>query len=156
MPSRIESINFLKMSGLGAIVTERMTPEEYQEKLKIHRYFLAFPGMHMPLCHNIFEAIFSGCIPISHSNYLNLLPIEIHEPLAPFSWNTHSELINLIHRLTEGNDAGNDEEKAVIALQSYTHSYFHSSKLTDSLSRSKTILICGEEYSLQHRNVTMS
>ena len=95
MPNRMESIKFLQENGQGQIISSRINHDQYCEPLKSHRYFLALPGMHMPLCHNVFEAIFCGCIPVIHSLYLKLLPKELQEPLMPYSWETHDELLEM-------------------------------------------------------------
>jgi len=149
MPNRIESIKFLQKNGHGHIISSRINHDQYCERLKSHRYFLALPGMHMPLCHNVFEAIFSGCIPVIHSLYLKFLPKELQEPLMPYSWETHDDLLELLKDLAQKKVEIPIEEEAQRAMREASDSYFRSPNLFEEVAKSKNILLCGEEHSVR-------
>jgi len=153
MPSRVETIEFLKENGLGEIIFNRMSPDAYFTKLKQSAYFLALPGMYMPLSHNVFEAMFSGCIPIIHLRYLQLLPETMQEELTPYSWDSHVELLQLISKLT--NEIHAREEKTRIACAKFANSYFHNPILHDSVAKAETIIICAEEHSVRIKESAM-
>ena len=149
MPNRMESIKFLQKNGQGQIISGRINPDQYHERMKSSRFFLALPGMHMPLCHNVFEAIFSGCIPIIHVLYLQLLPKELKDTLMPYSWESHDELLKLLaHIEHEAIDIAH-EERAQKAMQVVTNSYYQNPNLFEAVDKAKNILICGEEHSVQ-------
>jgi hypothetical protein len=155
MPNRMASIQFLNQNGFGDVISVRMPHEEYCERLKSHRFFLALPGMHMPLCHNVFEALFSGCIPIIHLQYLQLLPKTMQEELKPYSWDTHNELLQLLSRLTNENQSLVQEEKTRMACATFANSYFRNPNLHDLVAKAETIIICGEEHSVRSHESAM-
>ena len=149
MPNRMESIKFLQKNGQGQIISGRINPDQYHERMKSSRFFLALPGMHMPLCHNVFEAIFSGCIPVIHLLYLQLLPKELKDPLMPFSWESHDELLELLaHIELETIDIAH-EKRAQKAMQAFANSYYQNPSLFEDVAKSKKILLCGEEHSVR-------
>jgi hypothetical protein len=50
----------------------KIPPERWLEALSKADFFLACPGVGMPLCHNVIEAMTAGCIPIlQYSAYLS-------------------------------------------------------------------------------------
>lgn len=149
MPNRIETIQFLQKNGHGHIISSRINHDQYCERMKSSRFFLALPGMHMPLCHNVFEAIFSGCIPVIHLLYLQLLPKELKDPLMPFSWESHDELLELLaHIELETIDIAH-EKRAQKAMQAFANSYYQNPSLFEDVAKSKKILLCGEEHSVR-------
>ena len=149
MPNRMETIEFLQKNDRENIISGRIEHDQYRERMKSSRFFLALPGMHMPLCHNVFEAIFSGCIPVIHVLYLKLLPKELQEPLKPFAWYTHDELLSLLFNLENQKFDISHEERAEIALQDFTNSYYQNPNLFEAVARSEQILLCGEEHSVR-------
>ncbi|MGM0444050.1 MAG: hypothetical protein ACQEQV_07675 [Fibrobacterota bacterium] len=52
--------------------------EKLFETLSSFDFFMAFPGSHMPLCHNLAEAIYAQTIPVIQRSYGKLL----HPPLT--------------------------------------------------------------------------
>jgi hypothetical protein len=50
----------------------KITPQRWLEALAKADFFLACPGVGMPLCHNVIEAMASGCVPIlQYNEYLS-------------------------------------------------------------------------------------
>lgn len=48
-------------------------PSMIKEVVRKFQFFLAFPGMYMPLCHNLTEAMSVGTIPILEENYAKVI-----------------------------------------------------------------------------------
>lgn len=47
--------------------------EKIRETLAKYAFFLAHPGVTMPLCHNVVESLSAGCIPILQEGYARIL-----------------------------------------------------------------------------------
>lgn len=47
--------------------------KELRSVINNFHFYLALPGVFMPLCHNIIEALSTGSIPIIHKTYANLM-----------------------------------------------------------------------------------
>jgi hypothetical protein len=61
-------------------------------------YYLALPGIDMPLSHNLIEAISSGCIPVLHKEYANLFYPPLEDQVHAFLYETLDELdVILLH-----------------------------------------------------------
>lgn len=48
-------------------------PSQVKQVISRFNFYFAYPGMYMPLCHNLIEAMSVGSIPIIHRNYVKLL-----------------------------------------------------------------------------------
>jgi hypothetical protein len=59
-------------------------------------FFLALPGIIVPQCHNIIEAMSAGCIPILHSCYAKLLVPNLEQGVNALIYNDLDELNELI------------------------------------------------------------
>lgn len=59
-------------------------------------FFLALPGIIIPQCHNIIEAMSSGCIPVLHSCYAKLLVPNLEHGVNALVYNNLEELNELI------------------------------------------------------------
>jgi len=60
-------------------------------------FFLALPGVVMPLCHNVIEAMFFGAIPIlMHNNLFHPPLVHMHNCLV---YSSHEELKHILNEL---------------------------------------------------------
>ena len=70
------------------------------EELKIiltkFDFFLALPGIIIPQCHNLIEAMSAGCIPVLHSCYAKLLVPNLEHGVNALIYNDLDELNVLI------------------------------------------------------------
>lgn len=62
-------------------------------------FYLALPGVVIPISHNLIEAMAAGCIPVIHKDYAELLRPKLENRKNCFSYNTLEELDELIRDL---------------------------------------------------------
>ena len=106
----------------------------------------------MPLCHNLYEAIEFGCIPILHASYRNWLEPALKKATQAFEYSTMDELKSLVENILSG------------ALESETHlahseiqawideDYGLEGILRASKANGKLILCAEEDSVLIHQN----
>lgn len=70
--------------------------DELKTLLTKFDFFLALPGIIIPQCHNIIEAISSGCIPVLHSCYAKVLVPNLEHGVNALVYNNLDELNDLI------------------------------------------------------------
>jgi hypothetical protein len=83
-------------------------------------FFIAFPGAHMPLSHNLTEALFCETIPIIQKSYANLLsPVLVHRKTA-LVFDSEKEIHSL---LTYAFDITQEEKEN---MRSHIRSYYQN------------------------------
>jgi glycosyltransferase involved in cell wall biosynthesis len=70
--------------------------ERWLEALSKADFFLACPGVGMPLCHNVIEALATGCIPILQ--YADYLPPPLQDGVNCLAFKTSAELQEIAAR----------------------------------------------------------
>lgn len=68
----------------------KIPPERWLEALSKADFFLACPGVGMPLCHNLIEALAAGCIPLLQ--YAAYLPPPLEHGVNCLAFNDAAEL----------------------------------------------------------------
>ncbi|GER59699.1 hypothetical protein ULMA_18070 [Patiriisocius marinus] len=80
LPVSTENYHELKatLKDGSIVICERdklsFPPAKLLEELSSFSFYLALPGRGMPLCHNLTEALFLGCVPILQEVYSNTMP----------------------------------------------------------------------------------
>ena len=103
---KLNSLKFLK-NFIEAKIDNKVllvdTSKEFSielEELKIiltkFDFFLALPGIIIPQCHNLIEAMSAGCIPVLHSCYAKLLVPNLEHGVNALIYNDLDELNVLI------------------------------------------------------------
>lgn len=149
MPTRNETLLFLAHNGFNHIIYDRITLGEYSAKLQSNSFFLALPGMFMPLCHNVFEAIFSECIPILHTRYLQLLPSELHPSLLGFTWQSHEDLLVLLQKLEMEPTDTPGQIAAREIMRAFKKTYFNSTFILSKIEAAEKLTLCAGEHSVK-------
>lgn len=75
---------FVRLKGL------RIDEGKWLDTLSLTNFFLCPPGVSMPMCHNIIEALAVGTIPIT--NYPNSFPVPLEHGVNCLSFKTEDEL----------------------------------------------------------------
>jgi len=75
----------------------RISQKKWLPVLSMFDFFLAPPGVQMPLCHNIIEAIAVGTIPFT--NYYNWFEVPLEDGKNCIAFNDEKELLQGIHRI---------------------------------------------------------
>ena len=75
----------------------RISQKKWLPVLSMFDFFLAPPGVQMPLCHNIIEAIAEGTIPFT--NYYNWFEVPLEDGKNCIAFNDEKELLQGIHRI---------------------------------------------------------
>lgn len=131
MPSRFETAEFLRSQGYERLFHSNLQTDEYVQLLSQAHFFLALPGLYMPFSHNLYESIFSGCIPIIHNNYRRMLEEPLRTILKPFGWDNHEELCTLILKIDSDSGRGNVEylkhQTVLDVLAQFTYQYYYDS-----------------------------
>jgi hypothetical protein len=81
--------------------TERhlLSQREYLDLLARSDFFLAPPGVVMPLCHNIVEAMSVGTVPVT--NYGHLLSPPLRPDVECIAFSTEAELVAQVRRVLD-------------------------------------------------------
>ena len=146
MPSRTETIKLLNET-FPDLVRDRMKQPEYIDLLRTTRFFICLPGLSMPLCHNLYESIACGCIPIIHESYSAWLHPGLQEILRPTTYSDDRELTTLIFNINAGTFSINEPETRQALNQHFQYSNSWRA-ISDALKEEKKLLICAEEKSL--------
>lgn len=146
MPERGETLRYLKQH-CPDVILPKTSPANFCSLLSYADFFICLPGMFMPLCHTLYEAISYQTIPVCHTHYLSEVDSDLRAILSPYSWNTHSELIQLIQHLQQS--APNELEKQTKAnLLRYLKTSLTSGFIESRIRNSRHVFICAEEKSI--------
>jgi hypothetical protein len=66
--------------------------QELRSMLAKFDFFFALPGVVMPLCHNIVEAMSSGCIPFLQESYANLFDPPLRDGVCSITFRDEKDL----------------------------------------------------------------
>jgi hypothetical protein len=172
MENRLENISFLKNKGILTEVTSKVDLDEFLaserdkecivlDKNKIFikmenlrsvlcefPFFLAFPGVNIPHCHNIVEAMSVGSIPIIHKNYASLWSPELkHLETAIVYSNLDDlyEILKLVFDLEE-----NIVEKMHLNVLNFYHDNLTPNAVVNKMEKniSYPIFLQAEHYSV--------
>ena len=154
MPSRNQTIEFLKQHGLNDFISERIPNSHYLKQLRKNSFFIALPGVAMPICHNLYEATYFGCIPILHDNYLRTLDNDLQNILKKFTWGNHQALMQLLLNLNEFCET----ELSIVRdqLAEYWDSTMSSERILENVKSAKELIICAEHWSVEQLRLTIS
>ena len=72
--------------------TVRFDQKAYRKYLASFDFFLALPGIHMPICHNIVEAISLGTIPFVHQAYAKHMHPPLEHMKTAFIYNDFNQI----------------------------------------------------------------
>ena len=103
MPNRLDQLVYIE-HHIPEIQVHHWIPnnEEYAQLLAESSHFLCLPGYKMPLCHNLYEAIEFGCVPIVHSSYRTWLEPPLKKATQAFEYSTMDELKGLVETVLSG------------------------------------------------------
>lgn len=76
-----------------------LNAKRYTQYLAQFRFVICAPGVSMPLCHNLIEAMEAGCVPIF--SYPEWLPPGLTNGVNCLVYKTTDDLVNLLHQLPE-------------------------------------------------------
>jgi hypothetical protein len=111
--------------------TERLTPSQYINKMASVSFFLALPGIHMPLSHNIAEALSVGTIPFIHISYATLLSPPLTHMLDAYVYQDFNTIGKDIFTLSQL--ATKDIHLMSINATSYYENYLSESAVVQNL-----------------------
>ena len=147
MPNRIETIASLKATYPESVRARTENFEEYLEYLHNTRYFICLPGVVMPLCHNLYECLECGCIPIVHAAYTQWLHPELKQLLRETTYGSDAELLGLLKSI-HARTTNINEKKKKDDLQLHVQQQCAWTSVCRAVHEGKEILICAEEHSV--------
>lgn len=62
--------------------------------LRRFKFYFALPGVHIPQCHNIIEAVFCQTIPVIHQEYANTMTPPLENNIHAITYDSIEDLIN--------------------------------------------------------------
>ena len=147
MPTRLATLNLIQESHpeLGLLIPEI---DKYRDLLLETQYFICLPGVCMPLCHNLYECVICGCIPVLHFNYAKWLDPELQSLLKPVTYHNDNELLEWISRIKSGHFISRPDELA-LDLMAHCKTSLSWPYIKSSLINSEKALICAEEISVK-------
>lgn len=75
--------------------TNALNAKEMFNELSRSSFYLALPGVTMPLCHNIIEAMNCKSIPILQDIYANMFPVPLVNGVNCFTYNQKNDLLEI-------------------------------------------------------------
>ena len=153
MPNRLKQIEFIKDHITNIDVNRWMASNnDYAKLLATSSHFLCLPGYKMPVCHNLFEAIEFGCVPIVHISYHKWLEPALKSATTSFTYSTMDALKLLVDRILSG-QMNEETRSAQSKLKDWIDSeYALEDILKSSIARGE-IILCAEEDSVAiHEN----
>jgi hypothetical protein len=122
-------------------------PQELVKFLNNSRFFLAFPGVVMPLCHNIIEAMAIGCIPVL--NYNHLFSPKLTNDVNCLTYSSLDDLKNVIDNLNS------IDETSLAAMRENVLEYYEEhlsiKSVVDNIlnTDAKHVSLCAEHQSVE-------
>lgn len=100
--------------------TFKINLENIRPLLGKFSFFIAFPGIVMPPCHNLIEALSVGTIPIIQKNYAATLQPPLIDNINSIQFENENDIIEKINWSYTLSDSKIDEMKTK-AMEYYTH-----------------------------------
>ena len=150
IPSRNAALDFLIKSGFEELISSKTSAEQYLKNLQEHTFFIALSGVSMPLCHSLYEAIYFQCIPLVHTNMLELLDPSLSRLLRPYAWSSLTELASFLRNSRDMQE--HDLHSTRSDLKDYWNKNFDPIELTKRIRQAKKVFICAEEKSVDLLN----
>lgn len=147
MPNRIRTFEYLLHAFPSQFTKKRKPQEAYLRMLKEHHFFIGLPGVCMPLCHNIYEAIYFQCTPLLHANTLQYIDKKLQAIIEPYCWNSLANLQDILISIQKGTYKPH-YTRLQIELEAYWQSELTPEALFRKIELADSILICAEEKSV--------
>lgn len=128
--------------------------KEWRKILAGMHFFLCFPGQVMPFCHNIYEVMSVGTIPVLHKNYAILFNPPLENKINCLTFSNIENFIDVCDEALKSSDG----ERAQMhhAVTDYYNSHLTpeavGKKITDPATH--TVYLQAEQYSVALFNLT--
>lgn len=105
VPNNIDEYYTFKttLKDCSVVICERdklsFSAPKLLEELSSFSFFLALPGTLMPLCHNLVEAMYLGCIPILQEVYSETMPEQFQHLKNALVYKDERDLKNILEDL---------------------------------------------------------
>ncbi|PKP15817.1 MAG: hypothetical protein CVU07_08895, partial [Bacteroidetes bacterium HGW-Bacteroidetes-23] len=168
MPSRLELIEKLKTSDLpiklnpkvetlttniwdqSVVICDsdccKVPHEDWRKTLAGMTFFMCFPGQHIPFCHNIYEAMSVGTIPILHQRYADLFSPALQNNINCLTYSSTDDFISVCQKALQ-TDA-NTLDRLHRSVLDYYHAHLTpeavGKRITDN--QVQTIYLQAEQY----------
>lgn len=112
-------------------------------------FYLALPGVLIPPCHNIIEALSVGCIPVLHKTYAETFLPSLQHGVNAFIYNELQELDELLNSIF---DFSRDEVDSVREnVREYYHNYLSAEAVVKNLEQNsfQKIYLLSEDRNLR-------
>lgn len=140
----------LLLGGFGHPEIPNSTPKNFLPFLNQLDFFIALPGINIPFCHNLIEAMSQGCIPILE--YGQLMPIPLQNEINCLTYKNSRELVSQInYALTLSHDE-------IVKMRKNVQKYYDENlseksrvyTIKHNLLTSDKLFIAATDISLQH------
>ena len=117
--------------------TYPLSQTEMFKELSKSSFYLALPGVTMPLCHNIIEAMYCKSIPILQDIYADMFPIPLVNKINCFTYNKKEDLLeisNYIERMSF-----NEIKVMQKNVEKYYHQYLSEEAISKLVTETKNV-----------------
>lgn len=145
MANRIEHWEYIAIEIPWITLKDRFSnQQDYIEHLQKSSFFLCLPGYIMPPCHNLYESMCLGCVPILHESYHKHLPSAVQSATRHFLYSDLHQLKKLANAIQKGELALQETtaRNEILALASSNFG------IEQSLMDLNEIALCAEEHSV--------
>ncbi|MDA8695861.1 hypothetical protein N9L83_02810 [Flavobacteriales bacterium] len=144
MPDRLAQVDFLKNEVKSVKISTLIPLGEYVKVLRSCDFFICLPGVTWPMCHNSYEAIKNGAIPILHANYLSLFPTEIQAALKQYSYLSLGDLKSLCDKICSGENL-QERNRVRTVLENWNESGFGVEQIGGASLRGGTLFLLNKK-----------
>ena len=145
MPNRIDHWDYIASEIASITMKDRFSnQQDYIDHLQKSSFFLCLPGYIMPPCHNLYESMCLGCVPILHESYHKHLPLAVQFATRHFLYSDLHQLKKLALAIQNG-ELALRETTARNEISALARSNFG---IQESLLDLNKIALCAEEHSV--------
>ena len=148
-----EIIAYQNANQLFYVIYERhiyaLSQKEMFKELSKSSFYLALPGVTMPLCHNIIEAMYCKSIPVLQDIYADMFPTPLVNGINCLTYNTKEDLLEISNNIERM--SFNEIKVMKNNVEKYYRQYLSKEAISNLVTETKNV-----DFYLQAENHSLS